>query len=207
MKRKTYTARCQRSGDWWAISVPELRGVHTQARRLEKAEAMARDAIALFLDVPSDAFDVRIEPVLPRDLQGKVGRARKARGACWGSPINGSPSCSRQLQGKASAPTGLAFAPLAPADPRAIAALDHAGTVWTTCILQYFMAVSGAERVASGRSRWGAPGTQRRSVDGDVELMRGLRLVETSARAGPSVGAGDVAGTTGFAFSTRATRR
>ncbi len=80
MKRETYTARCQRSGDWWAISVPELRGVHTQARRLEKAEAMVREAIALFLDVPSDSFDVRIEPVLPRDLQGKVGRARKVRG-------------------------------------------------------------------------------------------------------------------------------
>ena len=80
MKRKTYTARCQRSGDWWAINVPELRGVHTQARRLEKAEAMVRDAIALFLDVPSDSFDVRIEPVLPRDLQRKVGRARKVRG-------------------------------------------------------------------------------------------------------------------------------
>ena len=79
-KRKTYAARCQRSGDWWAISVTELRGVHTQARRLEKAEAMVRDAIALFLDVPSDSFDVRIEPVLPRDLQGKVGRARKVRG-------------------------------------------------------------------------------------------------------------------------------
>ena len=79
MKRKTYTARCQRSGDWWAISVPELRGVHTQARRLDKAEAMVRDAIALFLDVPSDSFEVRLEPVLPRDLQGKVGRARKVR--------------------------------------------------------------------------------------------------------------------------------
>ncbi len=80
MKRKSYTARCRRSGDWWAISVPELRGVHTQARRLEKAEAMVRDAIALFLDVASDSFDIRIEPVLPRDLQGKVGRARKVRG-------------------------------------------------------------------------------------------------------------------------------
>jgi predicted RNase H-like HicB family nuclease len=79
MKRKTYTARCQRSGDWWAISVPELKGAHTQARRLEKAEAIVRDAIALFLDVPSDSFDVRIEPVLPRDLQKKVGRARKVR--------------------------------------------------------------------------------------------------------------------------------
>ena len=72
MKRKTRTARFQRSGDWWAISVPQLRGVHTQARRLQKAEAMVRDAIALFLDVPSDSFDVRIEPLLPRS-SGEAG--------------------------------------------------------------------------------------------------------------------------------------
>lgn len=77
---KTYTARCQRSGDWWAISVPELKGVNTEARRLEKAEAMVRDAIALFLDVPTDSFEVTIEPILPRELQKKVGRARKVRG-------------------------------------------------------------------------------------------------------------------------------
>lgn len=79
MKRKTYTARCQRAEDWWAISVPELRGVQTQARRLDKVEATVRDAIALFLDVPQDSFDIRIEPVLPRDLQNKVGRVRKVR--------------------------------------------------------------------------------------------------------------------------------
>src|SRR5450759_941252 len=79
-KVKTYTARCQHSGDWWAISVPELKGVNTQARRLEKAEAMARDAIALFLDVPTDSFEVRVEPILPRELQKKVGRAKKVRG-------------------------------------------------------------------------------------------------------------------------------
>jgi predicted RNase H-like HicB family nuclease len=79
MSRKSYTARCERSGDWWSISVPELRGVHTQARRLEKAEAMVRDAIALFLDTSPESFDVKIEPVLPRDLQKKVGRARQAR--------------------------------------------------------------------------------------------------------------------------------
>ena len=40
---------------------------------------MARDAIALFLDVPPDSFEVRIEPVLPRDLQKKVGQVRKVR--------------------------------------------------------------------------------------------------------------------------------
>ena len=79
-KVKTYTARCQHSGDWWAISVPELKGINTQARRLEKAEAMARDAIALFLDVPTDSFEVRVEPILPSELQKKVGRAKKVRG-------------------------------------------------------------------------------------------------------------------------------
>ncbi len=60
--------------------MPELKGVNTQARRLEKAEAMALDAIALFLDVPTDSFAVRVEPILPRELQKKVGRARKVRG-------------------------------------------------------------------------------------------------------------------------------
>jgi predicted RNase H-like HicB family nuclease len=79
MKRKTYTARCERAGDWWAISVPELRGVHTQARRLQGVEATVRDAIALFLNVRPDSFEVRIEPVLPRELQRKVGRVRKVR--------------------------------------------------------------------------------------------------------------------------------
>lgn len=57
--------------------MPELRGVHTQARRLEGVEATVRDAIALFLNVRPDSFDVRIVPVLPRELQEKVGRVRK----------------------------------------------------------------------------------------------------------------------------------
>jgi hypothetical protein len=38
-----------------------------------------RDAIALFLNVRPDSFDVRIVPVLPRELQKKVGRVRKVR--------------------------------------------------------------------------------------------------------------------------------
>jgi len=79
MKLKTYTARCQRVGDWWAISVPELKGVNTQARRLEKVDAIVRDAIALFLDVRADSFDIKVEPIVPRELQMKVVRARKVR--------------------------------------------------------------------------------------------------------------------------------
>lgn len=59
---RTYTAVCRRSGDWWAISVDELKGVHSQARRARQVDAMARDAIALFLDVAPDSFNVTVRP-------------------------------------------------------------------------------------------------------------------------------------------------
>jgi predicted RNase H-like HicB family nuclease len=59
----SYTAVCRRLGDWWAISVPELRGVHTQARTLDEAADMARDAIALMLDIDVGAVDVSVEPM------------------------------------------------------------------------------------------------------------------------------------------------
>jgi predicted RNase H-like HicB family nuclease len=46
-----YTARYRRSGEWWAIDVPELPGIHSQAERIEDVAAQARDAIGLALDV------------------------------------------------------------------------------------------------------------------------------------------------------------
>ena len=78
--RQRYSAKAVRSGDWWAITISELKGVHSQARRLDRAELMAREAISLFLDVPSDSFDVTIEATLPPDLQAEVARARSVRG-------------------------------------------------------------------------------------------------------------------------------
>ena len=75
----TYTARARRSGRWWAIDVPELPGVYSQARRLDRVEPMARDAIALFLDVDPATFDVHLETNLPSDLRqdvDEVGRLR-----------------------------------------------------------------------------------------------------------------------------------
>jgi predicted RNase H-like HicB family nuclease len=77
--RRSYTARCHRSGAWWAIDVPELRGVYSQARRLDQVEDMARDAIALFLDVPNDSFDVNLQPVLPEELKLDLQEAKTAR--------------------------------------------------------------------------------------------------------------------------------
>ena len=63
-----YTARCRRSRDWWAISVPELKGLHSQARRIDQVEGMARDAIALMLDVAPDSFDVDVVPEIPEEV-------------------------------------------------------------------------------------------------------------------------------------------
>ncbi|MDG6109624.1 type II toxin-antitoxin system HicB family antitoxin [Dactylosporangium aurantiacum] len=60
-----YTAVCRRSGDWWAVTVPEVKGIHSQVRRLAEAETMAREAIALFLDVASDSFAVTVRPEVP----------------------------------------------------------------------------------------------------------------------------------------------
>ena len=60
--KPTYAVTAVRSGRWWAIEVPDLRGVHSQARRLDQVESMAREAIALTLDAPEDSFDVVVEP-------------------------------------------------------------------------------------------------------------------------------------------------
>ena len=45
-----YAIEARRSAGWWALTVPELPGVHSQVRRLEQAPAMVTDAIALAFD-------------------------------------------------------------------------------------------------------------------------------------------------------------
>jgi len=78
----TYRAVAERSGDWWAISVPELPGVYTQAKTLGKGEVMAQEAIALMLDVPTRRVKVELEAKVPgaeavlRDL--RMARKRRA---------------------------------------------------------------------------------------------------------------------------------
>jgi predicted RNase H-like HicB family nuclease len=55
-----YAVVARRSGSWWSISVPELPGVFSQAPTWPLVEPMAREAIALFLDVPEDSFVVSV---------------------------------------------------------------------------------------------------------------------------------------------------
>jgi len=80
---RQYTARCQRSGDWWAISVPELKGVNTQARRLEKKVGSLDEVCCLggahnrslslqFLCLAPHLFS----PALPSSVAHGAGRVR-----------------------------------------------------------------------------------------------------------------------------------
>jgi hypothetical protein len=76
---KQYTVLARRSGSWWALDVTGVRGVHTQVKRLDQAEGMARDAIAAVLDVAPGSFEVAIRPMMPDPIREMVEEATSAR--------------------------------------------------------------------------------------------------------------------------------
>ena len=78
MNQRAFTAVCRRSGDWWDIEVPEVPGVFTQARRLDQAEGMVREALALMLDVGQDSFDVALR-IGDRQLADSIAEVTTAR--------------------------------------------------------------------------------------------------------------------------------
>lgn len=62
--KESYAVTATRDGEWWAL-VCEQPLVASQAKRLDQADEMIREALAIVLDVPGDSFDVEIKPVLP----------------------------------------------------------------------------------------------------------------------------------------------
>lgn len=78
---KTYSAVCRRVDNWWAISVPELKGVHTQARRLDQVAAMTQEAIALVLDIDPATVNVDVRPELPVTVTTALHARQTAREA------------------------------------------------------------------------------------------------------------------------------
>lgn len=72
------TAKATRSGQWWAVEVPEVEGAFTQARRLDQVPAMVADAIHLLTGVPLDEIEVQLGDVDLGDPQ-VLAEARAAR--------------------------------------------------------------------------------------------------------------------------------
>ncbi len=105
MSEHRYRVVAERSEDWWAISVPGLSGVFSQTRRLDQVEAMAREAIALMLDVDETAIEVTVDPVLPTTTAEAVSEALSRRlhaagsGTCaWPDPPAHLPDPRRDQQ-------------------------------------------------------------------------------------------------------------
>ncbi len=77
--RATYEVRAIRSGRWWALEAADVPRARSQTRRLDQAEPMIREALAMVLDVDPDSFDVAIHPVLEPELDELVNNVVKAR--------------------------------------------------------------------------------------------------------------------------------
>ena len=73
------TAQGQRSGDWWVISVPQIQGEFTQARRLSQVPDMVRDAVRLMEG--DEARDVEVEIVAHTEIDELLGETLAARSA------------------------------------------------------------------------------------------------------------------------------
>lgn len=71
------TAIAQRSGNWWAVHVPEVPGAFTQARRLDQVADMAAEAVTLLLEVDEATIEVTVEPHTDKD--SLIAQAREAR--------------------------------------------------------------------------------------------------------------------------------
>jgi len=84
--KTVYDVTAKRWSGGWELHIDGV-GV-TQSRTLDDAPAMARDYIALDLDVPEDSFDVVVKPQLAGQvLDEQAGReiASAERGAPWRS--------------------------------------------------------------------------------------------------------------------------
>lgn len=60
---KTYDVTVTRDGKWWMVEIPEIDGL-TQARRLDEAEDMAREYVAVTLDLPLSEVRVAIASLI-----------------------------------------------------------------------------------------------------------------------------------------------
>lgn len=76
--RTTYDVTTWREEGWWVIDIPVL-DLATQARRLDQVESIARDAVATWLDVSPNSFDVLISPQFGEELTKRLAALRAER--------------------------------------------------------------------------------------------------------------------------------
>lgn len=76
MSAQNVHAKVTRNMGWWAISVDEIPGLFSQARRLDQVDAMVRDAVAM---LGFEVANVEIVPILDADAQEMLEELERAR--------------------------------------------------------------------------------------------------------------------------------
>lgn len=78
---RTYRVDVERgaSGRWWVLHVPEVPGAHSQSRRIDQVDEVARELVALMDDEAPEEFalDVRVE--LPSEVREELARSEQLR--------------------------------------------------------------------------------------------------------------------------------
>lgn len=70
------TAVAERSGNWWAVEVPEIPGLFTQARRLDQIDGMVRDAARM---LGREVGIVTVDPKLSEEDERMIDELLAAR--------------------------------------------------------------------------------------------------------------------------------
>lgn len=76
---KTYRVNATRVGQWWSLDAPEVRFGSSQCKRLDQAEDVIREAIAIALDVDGDSFGISLSVEPPPGVTAAVERAQASR--------------------------------------------------------------------------------------------------------------------------------
>jgi predicted XRE-type DNA-binding protein len=83
MTTRNFKAAAHRSQGWWALEVTGedlSHPAYTQARRLDQAEGMVRDLLALHFGIGADEVgQIEVVPVLDGALADEVSQTRQAR--------------------------------------------------------------------------------------------------------------------------------
>ncbi|MDD2817438.1 MAG: hypothetical protein PHN51_01420 [Candidatus Nanopelagicales bacterium] len=82
--RKKYKVFAVQDGPWWSLHIPGIEGalggeINTQARRINRIESMARDAISLMLEAPADSFDIDIHFEMTDEMRAVLNEINEAK--------------------------------------------------------------------------------------------------------------------------------
>lgn len=79
MEMRTYQIKTERSGNWWAFSIPDIPGAFGQAKRLDQVRTEARDVVAMMLEVDEDSFGLELDVKLDPETEHMLSEAKNAR--------------------------------------------------------------------------------------------------------------------------------